>query len=176
MRFLIYAFFLGTFLTSCSPSLVPFSQNMVEDFNWSDQEMKKIQFYLSEDIILFRNTNANSSTIENGKITIRDGRKVEEITFKKGTPGVFIFSPKEDRMAVSFENNDDHFLMFGPNPNLGGRYAILAKDWDRRLGTVSYGDLEYQISNADGLANLLVDMDKFNNTKVNTKVVSGRSI
>lgn len=176
MRALLLLIFAGAFLSSCSPTLVPFSDNMVEEFDWSNQELKQIQFYLSENVVLFRNTSANSSRIENGKIKIKDGRKIEEITFKKGTPGVFIFSPKENRMAVSFESSDEKFLMFGPNPKIGNRYAILAKDWKRHVGTVSYGGEEYSISNGDGLANLLVDIDKIQSTKVRTKVVKGRQV
>ncbi len=176
MKQLFYVCFLALGLSACTPNLVPFSQNMIDDFSWSDKDLERIQFYLSEDVKLYRNTSANSSKIENGAIRLKDGKKIEEITFVKGTPGVFIFSPKKDRMAVSFEDDNEKFLMFGPNPKIGNRYAILAKDWKRHVGKISYGGEEYYISNQDGLASLTVDMDKVNTTKVTSKRVKGRQL
>ena len=73
-----------------------------------------------------------------------DGRKVEEILIKEGTPGILIFQPKENRFAVSFDaSGDDSFLMFGPNPKVGNRYVMLASDWNRKTGKVTYEGKQY---------------------------------
>ena len=61
---------------------------MHDDYRLSETELQSVQFYLSKDILLYRNLGINESKIFEGKIKIVDGRKVEEIIFPKETPGV----------------------------------------------------------------------------------------
>ncbi len=106
-----------------------------------------------------------------------DGREVEEIVIKKGTPGAFLFSPQKNHYAVSFDNNDDSkYLIFGPSEKVNGRYVLLAKDWDRRFGKVTYGDKVYKTTNESAFAYLMVDVDKTRRTKVSTTKAPGRKV
>jgi len=126
-------------LSACSPRLSPFTQRLYDSNNWSESELKRIQFYLSDDVVLRREASQGNSRIEGGEIKMVDGKKVEEIVVRKGTPGVLLFMPKEKRFAVGFENGtDERYLMFGPNPKAGNRYVLLASDWKRRNGKISY--------------------------------------
>lgn len=161
--------------SSCSKRLSYFTDNLYEDYNWSEEDLKRIQFYLSDDIVLFREASSDDVRISDGKIKIRDGRKVEEIVFKKGTPGLMIFSPKENRFAVSFEENDK-FLMFGSTEKAGGRFVLLAKDWKKRTGQVTYGGEIFYTSSASAVASLLVDLDNVGRTNYQVKKVKGRTI
>lgn len=163
-------------LASCSPTLRPFTDDVYDEFGQSDADLSKIQFYLSNDIVLYRDYGGKKSSIENGKIKIVDGRKIEEIVFKKGTPGVFVFSPKRDRIAVSFEEGDGKYLMFGPNAKVGGRFVLLAKEWRKRQGKVTYANETWNTTDASAYANLLVDLEKARSTKVSKTTVKGRKI
>lgn len=175
-KFLPAALLFSMFImTSCSKNLSYFTDNLYEDYSWSDEDLKKIQFYLSDDIVLFREASSDNARISEGKIKIRDGRKVEEIVFKKGTPGLMIFSPKKKRFAVSFEENDK-YLMFGPNAKAGGRFVLLAKDWKKRTGQVTYGGESFYTSSASAFAALLVDLDTVGRTNYTVKKVKGRTI
>ncbi len=165
------------FLSSCAPSLKYYTKEIHDDSRWSDSELGKIQFYLSNDIFLWRDVNRGESVITNGKIKMVDGREVEEIVIKKGTPGAFLFSPQKNHYAVSFDNNDDSkYLIFGPSEKVNGRYVLLAKDWDRRFGKVTYGDKVYKTTNESAFAYLMVDVDKTRRTKVNTTKAPGRKV
>lgn len=168
-------FVLGILMTSCSPNLSPFTNDIYNDFG-SDRQLSKIQFYLSNDIVLFRDYGGQRAQVTNGKIKVVNGRKIEEVVFKKGTPGVFVFSPKRDRIAVSFESEDDKYLMFGPNRKAGGRFVLLAKEWNRRTGKVTYGGEVWNTTDGSAYANLLVDLDKARETSVSKKVVGGRRV
>lgn len=163
-------------LASCSSSLRPFTDDVYDEFGNSKDKLSKIQFYLSNDIILYRDYGGTRSKIENGKIRIVDGRKIEEVVFRKGTPGVFVFSPKRDRIAVSFEEGDGKYLMFGPNEKVGGRFVLLAKEWKNRRGKVTYANETWNTTDASAYANLMVDLDKARSTKVSKKTVKGRKI
>ena len=120
-------------LSACNNNLRYFTDHLYEENQWSEDDLQRIQFYLSEDIVLRRQLRAEDSRITDGKIVIVDGSEAEEIVFKRGTPGLVIFTPKSDRFAVSFENDDDRYLMFGPNPKTGGRFVLLAKGMGSKL-------------------------------------------
>ncbi|MDG2448630.1 MAG: hypothetical protein P8M34_03300 [Saprospiraceae bacterium] len=162
--------------TSCNNSLKYFSQEMHSEFQWDNNEIKKIQFYLSEDIFLWRKLKEEDTRIKNGKIRIVDDSEVEEIVISKNTPGVVIFIPKKNKLAVSFDEDDDLFLMFGPNPKRGDKYVLLAKDWDRRIGKVTYGGQVYNTLSESAFAGLLVDIKEAKNVKYNSKKATGRRV
>lgn len=161
--------------SSCSPTLRPFTQRLYEENEWSESELKRVQFYLSQDIVLRRQASRASSRIEEGAIKVRNGRKVEEVVIRKGTPGVLLFIPKDERFAVSFEDNDK-FLMFGPNPKAGDRYVLLASDWNNRQGKVTYGEGKYWVDANNGIASLMVDLKRVRNTSVKSRTVGGRKV
>ena len=163
-------------MSSCSPTLYPFTDNVYDEFSSSTETLSKVQFYLSDDIVLFRDYGGKSTSVENGTIKIIDGRKIEEVIFKKGTPGVFLFSPKQDRVAISFEADDDKYLMFGPNQKVGGRFVLLAKEWKKKRGKVTYAGETWNTTNVSAYSNLLVDLDKARKTKYEKTTVSGRKV
>ena len=163
-------------LSSCSPSLNYYTESMHDDYRLSEAELQSVQFYLSNDIVLYRDLGVNESKIKEGKIKIVDGRKVEEIIFPKETPGVLMFSPKQDRFAISFEEGEDSFLMFGPNKKAGGKFVLLAKEWDRRVGKVTYKGKTYKTNSQSAMAALLVDVDKARKVSRKTKKVKGRKV
>lgn len=163
--------------SSCSKRLSYFTDDLSNEFRWSETELQKIQFYLSEDIVLRRALGSDHSTISNGKIKLVDGKQVEEIVFKKGTPGVCLFSPKTDRVAVSFdEEGADNYLMFGPNKRANGRYVLLAKEWQKYKGKVSYNDKIYETTSHSAYAALMVDLDTARKVSYSKKTAGGRKV
>ena len=161
-------------LSACSPQLSPFTERLTDEFNWSEEELQQIQFYVSKDVILQRNFNKGESTITAGKIRVINGREVEEVIIKRGTPGVLMFSPKEDRFAVSFEG--EKYLMFGPNPRQGGKYVLLAKDWKRSRGQVTYDGRVFQADASAAYASLMVDLKKLRKVSYKSRKAKGRTV
>ncbi len=175
-KLFILALFSLIVLSSCSTRLTYFTQDLYDRYNWSETDLKKIQFYVSQDIVLKRELTGGSSDIVSGTIKIEDGRKIEEVIIRKGTPGAFIFSPKSDRFAVGFEDTNDRYLMFGPSPKFSDRYVMLASDWNRRTGEVTYDDKKWRVSSDDAYAALLVDLRKISKVDVNSRVAKGRKV
>lgn len=164
-------------LSSCGPTLTPFTQRLYEENNWTESELKRIQFYLSDDVVLRRELSGSKSEIVSGEIKMIDGQRVDEIVIRDGTPGVFMFSPKSDRFAVSFEEGgDERFLMFGPNPKAGDRYVLLASDWNRRIGKVTYAGKKYSVGSNSAFASLLVDLNKTRQVSINRRTARGRTV
>jgi len=170
---------LGLFaLSSCAPKLTPFTQKLYDEQQWSDEELKKIQFYTSDNIVLYRELSKGESQIVSGEIKIRNGKKVDEVVIKKGTPGVMLFRPRENKFAISFEaNNDDRFLIFGTSNKRGGQYRLQAKDWKRRTnGKVIYEGKEYYTNSVSSYATLMVDLKRVRNTEVRSRTARGRTV
>jgi hypothetical protein len=161
----------------CSPQLQPFTANTLQEVNNSEENLKKIQFYLSEDVVIYRDVTRQNGDIIAGKIKIVQGREVEEVRIPKGTPGVFLFRVKDKNFAISFdEGNDKRYLTFGPNPKRGGTYVLLATDWKDRQGKVHYDDKVYWAAGESAFASLLVDLDKVRKTETQSRVAGGRKV
>lgn len=167
--------FLALF-SACTSKLTYFTEDLNTRYRWSEDELKKIQFYVSQDIVLKREVTGGSSDIISGKIKIEDGRQIEEVVIRKGTPGAFMFSPKPDRFAIGFEEGNERFLMFGPSPKYSDRFVLLASDWDRRKGKVTYDNKTWTVSSDNSFAALLVDLRKINKVDVNSRVAKGRKV
>ncbi len=163
-------------LGSCSTKLRYFTQDMYDTYRWNQQELKSIQFYLSEDIVLWRKLGNEDARIKDGKIKVTDDSEIEEVFIKKGTPGLVLFIPKKNKFAISFDKNDNHYLVFGPNPKASDRYVLLAKEWDRRKGKVSYGKRIYNTDSESAFASLMVDIKSARKVKYRSKTASGRKI
>jgi len=163
--------------SSCSNNLKYFTKDLYQENRWTDSELERIQFYVSEDIVLQRQLRGENSRITDGKIRVVDGSKIEEIVIEKGTPGIMIESPDRNKFAISFDSSDESkFLMFGANPKANGRFVLLAKDWNRRWGKVTYGDQVYETSSASAYAALMVDIKKAKKISVRSERARGNRV
>jgi hypothetical protein len=174
---LFLAFGAMLFAFSCSPTLTPFTQKLHNEYKWGESDLKRIQFYLSDDIVLRRRVTEGQTRIQNGKIKTINGEKIEELIFKAGTPCVYLFSPKETRFAISFEQSDPpKYLMFGPNPKYGNRYVLLGKEWNNNTGTISYDAESWYTTSESAYACLLVDLKRATSVEKTIQVVGGQRV
>lgn len=163
--------------SACSPNLTPFTESLYNKNQWQESELKRIQFYLSDDIVLRRELSGSKSEIVSGEIKMIDGRQVEEVVIPRLTPGVLQFMPKSDRFAISFEEGgNERFLMFGPSPKVDGRYVLLASEWNRRTGIVTYEGKKWRVGNDGAYASLMVDLKKANRVSVDSRRATGRRV
>lgn len=163
-------------IMSCSPQYTYFTQALHEKQKWSQDDLQRIQFYTSDDIVLTRTISDGETKITEGKIRIINGKKVQQIVIRAKTPGVLVIMPKEDRFGISFEDDDQAYLMFGPNPKYYERFALLAKDWERDRGKVHYKGQLYDVDNSSAFAALMVDLRREGESQYETRRVQGRTV
>lgn len=164
-------------MASCSPQYSYFTKDLYEKQEWTKDDIMRIQFFVSKDIVLTRSIEAGETSISEGKIRIKNGRRVEQVVIKAGTPGVLVLMPKEDRFAISFEESDNEaYLMFGPNPKYYDRFALLAQDWNRTDGKVHYRDKVYDVDASSAYASLMVDLRREGENQYQTRRVEGRTV
>lgn len=160
-------------LGSCK-NLVPYTDAIKTKYNLTDEQLKHLQFYVSDPIVLQRKITAENSTqVTEGKIKIVNGEKVEEIVVPTGTKGVLV---KNDagKFEISFEKDDSYYLRFGTNPNRYQSYVLLASDWKGKIGTVTYAGNKYYTSPESADAVLLIDLRKISNYQKDARVAKGR--
>ncbi len=175
---LFCAFIFILFMSSCSKELRPFTSNVLQEGQWSDSELHKIQFYLSDDIVIRRKLTEGANEIASGgSIKIFKGEKVEEVRIPRGTPGVFLFRVNNDHFAIGFDAaTDKRYLMFGPNPKKQGSYVLLASEWKNRFGKVRYDDRFFLTAEQSAMAALLIDLRKIRRVEINSKTERGRRV
>lgn len=176
-KFYLLAIVITSLFSSCSKQLTYFTQDLYDQNGWGEEQLKQIQFYVSQDIELYRTDEGGRSTIEDGQIKVKSRRKVDQITIKEGTPGTLIFSPKKNRYAISFDETGA-YLVFGPGQKTRGRYTLRAKEWKKRGqgGTVTYENVEYYTGSESAYAALMVDLRKARKSVVKKETVSGRKV
>jgi len=167
---LIFAF------SSCSPKLLPFTQSMYDRYTWNENDIKKIQFYLSKEVVLRNASAQGQSTIVDGKIEDQRSKKIDQVVIPAKTPGVLVYLPKANRFGISFESKGGEYLMFGPNPKSGGKYVLLAKSWKNRQGKITYGEKMYTADLGASFAHLLVNIKKVNKVGIKQSVAGGRKV
>ncbi len=167
-------------LSSCGTSgsqKRPFTERLYKDSGLTEKQLEHVQFYIDRDIILYRTIGTNQSSVEEGKITSRGGKKVQEIVIRRGTPGTLVFMPKENRLGISFDSgNANNYLMFGPNSKNNNRYCLLANEWDRNEGTVTYGPNYWKTPAGSAFATLIVDYKNMQKTNYSSKSPGGRVV
>ncbi len=165
------------FFASCSPELRPFSQSLLREGGWNDGELKKIQFYLSDDIVIYRKLTEGVSEITSGAIKIVKGERIEEVRIPRNTRGEFLFRGKDDHFAIGFDaTTDKRFLMFGPNPKRRGEYVLLASEWKDKRGKVRYDDRFFFTNETSAWANLMVDVRKIKKVQIESNTARGRRV
>ena len=176
MRTLILAGVAAMALASCTAHLSPYTTRLHQEMNLDPYTMQRVQFYVSKDIVLQRDVGERETAIENGRIKMVNGRRVEEIIIPAGTPGVMMEMPGEDKLAISFEASSNDALLFGSSSRQAGAFSLMAKDWEHRIGEVQYGDRMYRTTPESAGAILMVDVRKLNRTEVKSRTASGRTV
>ena len=163
-------------ISACSINLNDLHRDTIQGTQRLDQRMKKVQFYLSHELVLERSLSREKSNVRDGKIIVEKAGDVERIRIPAESPGVFVFSPDGEKMAISFSENDQAFLMFGPNPNENNRYTLLGKNWNRNYGEVTYRNKTYYVSRRSAMTGLLVDLEYNQQTRERRETLRGRRI
>ena len=163
--------------SSCGPQLRPFTDRMHYSAGFTESELKRIQFYVSRDIVLQKRVDGSRAKIDGGKIRVIGGERFEEIVIRRNTPGVFAFNADDGNIAISFEGRPNtHFLIFGPSRKRGGEYVLRAAEWNRDFGIVNYNGEQYSTPASSAFANLMVDVRGRNTSSTRRRTASGARV
>ncbi len=175
MKKYIYLIIVSVVISACA-SKQPYTQSIQKKYKLTESDLKKIQFYTSADIILYKSKQDGSVKTEGGELVINKDKNVEKIIIKANTPGVVTEVIESDKIAVSFEVGDGKFLVFGVG-NKNGYYYLQAKEWTKgKRGKLSYGGATWYASKGSGETYLLLKIKKLEKFQQSQKVIKGRKI
>ncbi|MCI5058769.1 MAG: hypothetical protein MRY83_21835 [Flavobacteriales bacterium] len=169
-------FICGLFiLSSCAPR-VPFTQTIRDENKLSDKELKKLQFYVSHDIILTKGEKKqDGQDIDDGTLVLTSGSSMDQVVIKAGTPGVVEKVIDNNKIAVSFEA-PGKYLVFGDPQGKNGRYTLLAADWKKNRGVTNYGGNSFVLNSGAANTYIRFKMRKLNKLKRSVRYAKGRKI
>lgn len=160
-------------LPGCSPKTIIFTQQIRQKVESDSLNINEVQFYNSHPIVLQRNLTYDETKIASGTIRFENGRYIEIIQIKKGTPGV-CEKATHNSLDVAFEAGDNRILKFVMTPEKN--YKISAIEWKDRFGKVTYDSLTYYLKPGSEKALLKVKKDHFFKLDKKERIASGRKV
>src|SRR5882762_7995002 len=112
------ALFLVLSLSSCRSSkvsrasLVPFTKELKQKLEKENIDLKQIQFYIDQKLVLSRNLGDQKVQVSSGIVRLENGKYINEVIVPSFTPGV-CENIDNDKMMISFEKGNNN-LAFGP--------------------------------------------------------------
>ena len=164
-------------LVSCTASKTYFTPAIRTRVETNGVPLEKVQFYVDRDIVLKREMDQGETKITSGTLKFQNGHYVNIITLKKGTPGVCIKNGP-DKVSISFEMGEGRSLTFGKTRAgaTNDPYRILADDWVKDYGVVTYEGKQYHIESTGTEASIMIKTSWLKVTKVDKRLMKGRTV
>ncbi len=106
-------------------SYVPFTEELRTQNDLREAELRNLQFYLSDDVVLRREASSTGRQVTPGhKLILLSGKTVEEVVLEEHTPGV-VTKLGEGWMTVDFGADTKlEFAVHGTEPVTDGALAL----------------------------------------------------
>lgn len=151
----------------------PYTKAIEERYSLKVEEVKKIQFYTSDDIILLKTQAQSGRETNKGELVVSSSTTDDRLIIKKGTPGVMVNS-NGDKVQVSFETDAKTLTFESKSKN--SSFYLLADSLANGKPIAKYGDETYIISQGSGVVYLQFKMKKLKKYKSRDTFVKGRKI
>jgi hypothetical protein len=173
---IITLFSLGLILFSCGTK-VPVTNQLKEEYDLNEKNMKIVQFYTSQTIILQRSKTSGSQGAEDGKLVTSKNSDLDRIIIPSNTKCVFDSYGSNGEVFIRFEVGVGKTLKFAVRQGQSsGKYYLVA-NWKPDLGgEISYGNEMYFATQESGSAYLMVVLKKLNKTRKKDRVVKGMKV
>ena len=173
-----------TLLFSCSSSkkmsnYVPFTRDLKQKLEKENIDLKQVQFYVDQKLILNRNLGDQKLVVSSGVVKMENGKYVNEVIIPMLTPGV-LEETDNDKLKVSFEKGNNT-LAFGPGSGYTfNNYVLYGTEWSNGTTLVNYDSEKFRArcgTCSDIASALLVirkkELDKFERK---SRTVTGRTV
>ncbi|BBM87980.1 hypothetical protein [Candidatus Uabimicrobium amorphum] len=157
-----FAFVIALFFVGCSSNLMVLNKELIDKFNLSEENLKSLQVYVSEDVEM-RKIEDNDSIVKDGQITPNAQKDIQDVIIEEMTPGVILIVD-EDILAVSFQKGSA--LIFSDQD---AAYIISTND-----GKVNFNGSEYLL--VDGFDAFLYVDANFEEVSEKTQTITGQPI
>jgi hypothetical protein len=127
---------------------IPFSKALKYRLDQDRADIKKIQFYLDQPLVLRHTTPGGSSSVKGGVVSYGSLQNVTEFTIPAYTPGV-CERVKGDSLYISFDAPQNSFVFVAQYAN--EHFNLQGTNWYNGVCDVTYDNKTYKVQ-CDGCA------------------------
>ncbi len=159
-------------------SMIPFTRELYNRLRTNNQDIRKLQFFVDQTIILSRGLSQDKLYIDKGTVVNQTGVNENKIELQKLTPGV-VEAIDPDGLRVSFESAGNN-LKFINNKYSPEFFIFSGTNWEAGTAEVNYNGTTYRAScgtcNSIAEAKLVVRQKDVMAGDTKTKILIGRTI
>lgn len=140
---------LGMTMTGCSSSkvsranLVPFTKDLRQKLEKENIDLKQVQFYIDQKLILDRNLGDQKIQVTSGVVKLENGKYINQVIVPAFTPGI-CESEAGDKLMISFEKGNNN-LPFGPGSGYTfNEYSLYGTEWRNGTTAVTYDSNKFR--------------------------------
>jgi hypothetical protein len=169
--------------SACSTPKSYFTADIKNTLQQNSIPLEKLQFYIDKDVELRRELSSNDRTkVTSGKVILENGKYVNIISLKKGTPGICT-STNGDAVDIAFESGNNKNIGFalplGANSN--SAYSLTAEKWmnnynSAEVGKITYDGQVYFMRFAGARPKLMIKKSEINKYQVKSRTMKGRKL
>lgn len=141
--------FLGVSMTGCSSSkvsranLVPFTKDLRQKLERENIDLKQVQFYIDQKLVLDRNLGDQKVAVTSGVVKLENGKYINQVIIPAFTPGV-CENAEGDKLMISFEKGNNN-LPFGPGSGYTfNEYSLYGIEWRNGTTAVTYDSNKFR--------------------------------
>ena len=140
---LVSLFFLASCSSSRKANFVPFTRDLKQRLEKDNIDLRQVQFYVDQKLILSRNLGDQKLVVNSGVVKLENGKYINEVIVPAFTPGI-CDTTQSDKLMVSFEkgNND---LAFGPGSGYTiNQYVLYGTEWKNGTAAVTFDSNKFR--------------------------------
>lgn len=164
--------------TSRDTFYIPFTKSLKQRVENDHLDIKKIQFFVDQKLVLRRSLGTRKNDIKSGVILFENGEYINEVIIPRNTPGVCV-GANGDRLMISFEVQNNS-VEFGPGGYNDGYFTLYAHNWNAGTAEMVYDNKNYKVQCATcgnvGDVKLMVRKSEADKLQKTQRVVEGRKV
>jgi hypothetical protein len=171
------------FLLSCGSSrknsYVPFTKDLRVKLEKDNIDLRQVQFYTDQKLILSRNMGDQKTEVHAGVVKLENGKYINEVIVPAFTPGI-CDTIINDRLMISFEkgNND---LAFGQGSGYTfSQFVLYGTEWKNGTAAVTFDSNKFRARCGTcqdvASATLVVRKSEIDKFERKTRTLKGRKI
>jgi hypothetical protein len=156
---------------------IPFSRELQMKLSAFNVDVKRVQFYTDQKLVLTRYLDSAKAEVKSGTISFTNGKLINEIVIPAYTPGI-VESADMNGIRVSFENGSSFLFVPAQDED---KFVIAGNNWDNGTVEVPYEKGIYRASSGSTTISvadvrLVVKLTDINKSDKKTRTLPGRKL
>jgi hypothetical protein len=158
---------------------VPFTRDLKLKLEKDNIDLKQVQFYVDQKLILSRNLGDQKVEVSSGVVKLENGKFINEVIVPAFTPGV-CEGTESDKLMVSFEKGNNN-LAFGPGSGYTfNEYVLYGTEWRNGTASVTFDSNKFRARCGTcqdvASATLLIKKNELDKMERKTRTLKGRTV